>query len=61
MKLLGLIFILKESAYLMNFITDILSEEVIISAKTMQIWRLKPDFEQDRVIVDQMVTRLMLK
>ncbi len=38
-----------------------LSEEVIIGAATMQKWRLKLDFEQDRVIVDQRVTRLMLK
>ena len=37
------------------------SEEVIIGAKTMQAWRLKLDFEQDRVIVDQRVTRFMLK
>ncbi len=43
------------------FVSDTLSEEVIIGAKTMQAWRLKLDFEQDRVIVDQMVTRLMLK
>ncbi len=43
------------------FISDVLSEEVIIGAKTMQAWRLKLDFEQDRVIVDQTVTRLMLK
>jgi len=43
------------------FISDTLTEEVIIGAKTMQAWRLKLDFEQDRVIVDQMVTRLMLK
>ena len=38
-----------------------LSEEVIVGAATMQKWRLKLDFEQDRVLVDQMVTRLMLK
>lgn len=43
------------------FISDTLTEDVIIGAKTMQAWRLKLDFEQDRVIVDQMVTRLMLK
>lgn len=42
-------------------IADDLSEDVIIGAATMQKWRLKLDFEQDRVIVDQMVTRLMLK
>lgn len=38
-----------------------ISEEVIIGAATMQKWRLKLDFEQDRVIVDQRVTKLMLK
>ncbi len=42
-------------------IADDLSEEAIIGAATMQKWRLKLDFEQDRVIVDQRVTRLMLK
>ena len=42
-------------------ITEDLSEEVIIGAATMQKWRLKLDFEQDRVIVDQRVTRFMLK
>ncbi len=42
-------------------IAENLSEEVIIGAATMQKWRLKLDFEQDRVIVDQMVNRLMLK
>ena len=43
------------------FIVDELSEEAIIGAATIQKWRLKLDFEEDRVIVDQMVTRLMLK
>lgn len=38
-----------------------LSEDVIIGAKTLQAWRLKFDFEEDRVIVDQRMTRLMLK
>ena len=42
-------------------IAENLSEEVIIGAATMQKWRLKLDFDQDRVIVDQRVTRLMLK
>ncbi len=42
-------------------IAEDLSEEIIIGAKTMQAWRLKLDFEQDRVLVDQMVTRPMLK
>jgi hypothetical protein len=43
------------------FIIEDLSEEVIIGAKTMQAWRLKLDFDQDRVLVDQRMTRLMLK
>ncbi|MCP4154617.1 MAG: retroviral-like aspartic protease [bacterium] len=42
-------------------IAEGLSEELIIGAATMQKWRLKLDFEEDRVIVDQRVTRLMLK
>jgi hypothetical protein len=42
-------------------IAEQLSEEVIIGTATMQKWRLKLDFENDRVIVDQKVTRLMLK
>lgn len=43
------------------FIGEAISEDVIIGAATMQKWRLKLDFEHDRVIVDQRVTRLMLK
>ena len=43
------------------FIAKNLSEDVIIGAATMQKWRLKLDFEEDKVIVDQKVTRLMLK
>ena len=42
-------------------IAENLSEEVIIGAATLQKWRLKLDFDQDRVIVDQRVTRLILK
>ena len=42
-------------------ISEDLSEDAIIGAATLQKWRLKLDFEQDRVIVDQRVTRLMLK
>ena len=38
-----------------------LSEEAIIGATTMQKWRLKLDFEQEKVIVDKRVTRMMLK
>lgn len=37
-----------------------LSEEVIIGAATMQKWRLKLDFENDRVIVDPRVSKLIL-
>ncbi len=37
-----------------------LSEEVIIGAATMQKWRLKLDFENDRVIVDPRVAKLIL-
>ena len=42
-------------------IVDELSEASIIGAATMQKWRLTLDFEKDRVLIDQMVTRLMLK
>lgn len=38
-----------------------LSEEAIISAATMQKWRLKLDFEKDTVHVDPKVARLQLK
>lgn len=37
-----------------------LSEEVIIGASTMQKWRLKLDFENDKVIVDPSVAKLIL-
>ncbi len=37
-----------------------LSEEVIIGASTMQKWRFKLDFDQDKVIIDPRVTRLRL-
>ncbi len=37
-----------------------LSEDVIIGAATMQKWRLKLDFENDRVIVDPRVAKLIL-
>ena len=37
-----------------------LSEEVIIGASTMQKWRLKLDFEHDKVIVDPLVAKLIL-
>lgn len=37
-----------------------LSEQVIIGAKTLQAWRMKLDFENDRVIIDPRVTKLRL-
>lgn len=37
-----------------------LSEEAIIGAATMQKWILKLDFENDRVIVDPRVAKLIL-
>ena len=37
-----------------------LTEEVIIGANTMQKWRLKLDFENDNVIVDPRVAKLIL-
>lgn len=37
-----------------------LSEEVIIGAATMQKWRIKLDFEADKVIVDPKVSKLQL-
>jgi len=37
-----------------------LSEDVIIGTATMQKWRFKLDFENDKVIIDPKVTRLRL-
>jgi hypothetical protein len=37
-----------------------LSEEAIIGAATMQKWRIKSDFEHDRVEVDPKVAKLQL-
>ena len=37
-----------------------LSEDVIIGAKTMQSWRMKLDFENDRILFDPRVTKLRL-
>lgn len=38
-----------------------LSEEAIIGAATLQKWRIKLDFEHDRVIVDPRVAKHQLK
>jgi Retroviral aspartyl protease len=37
-----------------------LSEEVIIGVSTMQKWRIKLDFEHDRVIVDPRLAKMRL-
>jgi predicted aspartyl protease len=37
-----------------------LSEKVIIGSATLQKWRMKLDFENDRVIIDPRVTKLRL-
>lgn len=42
-------------------VSDEMSEDVIIGAKTLQAWRIKLDFEHDTVIVDEKAARLMLK
>jgi predicted aspartyl protease len=38
-----------------------LSEDAIIGAATMQKWRIKLDFEHDKVIIDPRVAEIMLK
>lgn len=37
-----------------------LSEEVIIGAKTLQIWRFKLDFDKDEIVIDPRAARLRL-
>lgn len=37
-----------------------LSEEVVIGAATMQKWRIKLDFGQDRLVVDPRVSKMQL-
>jgi len=44
-----------------NFIVAArLSDEVIIGANTMQKWRIKLDLENERVIIDKRMARLLL-
>ncbi len=38
-----------------------LSEDAIIGVNTMQKWRIKLDFEQDKIIIDPKVAKLILK
>ena len=42
-------------------VAETLSEDVIIGASTMQKWRIKLDFDNDKVIVDKKASRLILK
>ncbi len=41
-------------------VSEKLSEDMIIGAKTMQAWRIKLDLEKDEVIIDPKVTELKL-
>lgn len=41
-------------------IPDEINEEVIIGAKTMQSWRFKLDFENEKVLFDPNVTKLII-
>ena len=44
-----------------NFIVAArLSDEIIIGAHTMQKWRIKLDLENERVIIDKRMARLLL-
>ena len=55
-------FISIESAVRLDFyLEEVLSEEAIIGAATMQKWRIKLDFEHDSVHVDPKVAKLQLK
>ena len=38
-----------------------LSEDAIIGVNTMQKWRIKLDFEHDKIIIDPKVAKLILK
>ena len=41
-------------------VSDKISEEVIIGAVTLQKWRFKLDFENEKVLFDPKVTKLIL-
>ena len=57
----GLDFILQGYRFSDEFmVIEGLSEEVIIGAKTLQSWRMKLDFEAEKVIIDPRVTKLRL-
>ncbi|MEW6681131.1 MAG: retropepsin-like aspartic protease [bacterium] len=42
------------------FVSDSLAEEIIIGARTMQIYRIKLDMENDDIIVDKRALELKL-
>ena len=43
------------------YLVPTLSEEAILGVNTFQKWRIKLDFETDKVIVDPKVAKAMLK
>ncbi len=43
------------------YIVPTLSEEAILGVNTFQKWRIKLDFESDKVVVDPKVAKAMLK
>jgi hypothetical protein len=43
------------------YLVPTLSEEAILGVNTFQKWRIKLDFESDKVIVDPKVAKAMLK
>jgi hypothetical protein len=54
-------FVLQDYRFSDEFmVIEGLSEEVIIGAKTLQGWRMKLDFEAEKVIIDPRVTKLRL-
>lgn len=57
----GLNFVLQGYRFSDEFmVIEGLSEEVTIGAKTLQSWRMKLDFEAEKVIIDPRVTKLRL-
>jgi len=42
------------------FVSEKLAEEFIVGARTMQSWRMKLDFEKDRIEIDPETQRLRL-
>lgn len=42
------------------YVSDLLTEDVIIGAATMQKWRFKLDYENERVLIDPKVTYMRI-